>query len=193
MAEERPKISIHSLSDLKNTTDDAIPNYLNSVGYRQIHTLTDVRLALGFTACAIAAAAFYYDFKFGFEAAKTITFYFVVSYFVLNTALTYWIWGVEAGTIYVGENDGVRIKLSTHTEKHSPIYHMTIEMSGKNVSKGKHVVQAKEPFTHWFDEQGYFVSKPLQSFLESSIPDLAAKKAVMAVRAEKLEQIMEKS
>ncbi|KAF8436724.1 hypothetical protein BGX38DRAFT_1274352 [Terfezia claveryi] len=49
MAEERPKININSLSDLKNTTDDAIPNYLNSVGYRRIHTI-------------------YYDYNFGFEA-----------------------------------------------------------------------------------------------------------------------------
>ncbi|KAF8432091.1 microsomal signal peptidase 25 kDa subunit-domain-containing protein [Terfezia claveryi] len=109
MAEVRPKININSLSDLKNTTDDAIPNYLNSVGYRQIHTITDIRLALGFTACAIAAVAFYYDYKFGFEAAKTVTLYSVVSYFALNTLLTYWIWGVEAGTIYVGEKDGVRV------------------------------------------------------------------------------------
>jgi len=66
-------------------------------------------------------------------------------------------------------------------------------MSGKNVSKGKHVVQVQEPFTHWFDEQGYFVSKPLQSLLENSIPDIAAKKAVKGVRAVKLEQIKEKS
>ena len=87
----------------------------------------------------------------------------------------------------------MQIKLSSHTEKHSPIYHITIEMSGKNVAKGKHVVQVKEPFTHWFDEQGYFVSKPLQSFLESSIPDIAAKKAVKDLRVEKLEQIREKS
>jgi len=54
-------------------------------------------------------------------------------------------------------------------------------------------VEVREPFTHWFDEQGYFVPKPLQSFLESSIPDIAAKKIVTDVRAEKLEKIKEKS
>lgn len=37
--------------------------------------------------------------------------YAVASYFVLNTLLTYWIWGVEAGTIYMGEKDGIKVTL----------------------------------------------------------------------------------
>ncbi len=36
--------------DLKNTSDDAIPNYLNSLKIKQSHYLTDVRLALGYSA-----------------------------------------------------------------------------------------------------------------------------------------------
>ena len=35
--------------------------------------------------------------------------YAVIAYFVLNTALTWWIWGVEAGTVYIGEKDGVKV------------------------------------------------------------------------------------
>ncbi|KAF8473894.1 signal peptidase complex subunit 2 [Kalaharituber pfeilii] len=186
MAEERPKISKYSLNDLKNTTDDAIPHYLNTLGYRQIHTLTDVRLALGFSACIIAAGAFYYDYKYGFEAAKTVTLYSVVAYFVLNTALTWWMWKIESGIIYIGEKDGVKITLSSHTEKHSPYYHLTIKTTGRSVSSDReHVVEAKESFTGWFDEEGYFVPKPFQTWLDNTIPEIAAKKAVSGAREAK--------
>lgn len=90
-------------ADLKNTSDDALQNYLNSLKFKQIHTKTDVRLALGYTAFAIAAACFAWDYKFGFESTKWITAGAVVLYTILNGALTLWIWLVERGTIYEGE------------------------------------------------------------------------------------------
>lgn len=68
------------------------------------------------------------------------------------------------------------------------MYFITVETSGKNVSKGKHVIHVKAPFTNWFDEQGFFVPKPLQNFLESSIPDIAASKAVREMKKEKSEK-----
>ncbi|CRJ85632.1 hypothetical protein BN1723_000003, partial [Verticillium longisporum] len=67
-SEER--ITVHNLADLKNTSDDAIPNYLNSLKFTQSHTLVDIRLALGYTAFAIAGACFAWDYKFGFDATK---------------------------------------------------------------------------------------------------------------------------
>merc|ERR1711939_65250 len=56
MAVSQEKISVHSLADLKNTSDDAIPAYLNSLSFKQSHTLTDTRLALGYSAFLICAA-----------------------------------------------------------------------------------------------------------------------------------------
>jgi len=73
----------------------------------------------------------------------------------------------------------MKLKISTHTEKHSPMYHVNIETSGKSVRGGKLFLETKEPFTNWFDEQGYLVPKPLQKFLERSIPDVATTKAAL--------------
>lgn len=89
--------------DLKNTTDDALPNYLHSLKFKQIHTQTDVRLALGYVAVAIAGALFYFDWKFGWEASKPYTAPAVVAYFLLNGAFTYWLWFVEKGVVYEGQ------------------------------------------------------------------------------------------
>lgn len=70
-----------------------------------------MRLTIGFTACIIAGITFYYDWTAGFEAAKFWTLYAVVSYFALNTALTWWIMFIEGGKVYVGEKDGVKVNL----------------------------------------------------------------------------------
>lgn len=93
---------MYNLADLKNTSDDAIPNYLNSLKFTQSHTLTDVRLGLGYSAFFIAAACFLWDYKFGFESTKYYTAAAVAVYSVLNSALTLWIWLREKGIIYVG-------------------------------------------------------------------------------------------
>lgn len=90
------------MPDLKNTSDDAIPNYLNSLKFKQVHTLTDTRLALGYTAFAVSAACFAWDYKYGFDSTKYLTAAAVAVYMALNTALTYWIGFVEKGVIYQG-------------------------------------------------------------------------------------------
>ena len=87
---------------MKHTSDDAIPNYLNSLKFKQINTLTDVRLALGYGAFAISAACFAWDYKFGFESTKLYTAIAVALYTILNSALTLWIWLVEKNTVYEG-------------------------------------------------------------------------------------------
>lgn len=92
-------------TDLKNTTDDALPNYLTSLKFSQSHHLNDVRLSLGYSAVVIAAATFLADYKLGWDATKVGTFYAVLAYFVLNGALTLWIWGVERGVVFSGERD----------------------------------------------------------------------------------------
>ena len=94
-----------SQTDLKNTTDDALPNYLTSLKFKQSHLLTDVRLSLGYTAVVIAAITFGLDYKLGWDKTKDLTLWAVVLYFIVNGALTYWIWGVEKGKIFTGENE----------------------------------------------------------------------------------------
>jgi len=69
-----------------------------------------VRLALGYSAFALCAACFYWDYTLGFEATKTYTAAAVALYTLLNGALTAWIWGVEKGVVYVGTSkDGDKV------------------------------------------------------------------------------------
>jgi signal peptidase complex subunit 2 len=155
--------------DLKNTSDDAIPAYLNSLKFTQSHTLSDTRLALGYSAFAICAATFYWDYKLGFESTKYYTTIAVAVYAILNSILTYWIWGVEKGSVYIGTNkSGERIEVSSKTEKFTPIYNLSVTTYGKGEKKGK-AVSIKKPFNLWFDKAGHFVALPFQQMLASGV------------------------
>lgn len=103
------RISPYSLIDLKNTTDDALGNYLRGLHFAQIHTKADVRLLLGYTAVLISAATFVADYKLGWEATKTWTAVAVAAYALLNAALTYWMWFVEKGVVFEGEKGGKKV------------------------------------------------------------------------------------
>ncbi|KAL8691522.1 MAG: hypothetical protein Q9218_003265 [Villophora microphyllina] len=176
-----PKISIYSLSDLKNNTDDALPNYLTSLKFKQSHFLTDVRLALGYSAVVIAGVTFYADHKLGWDATKYWTLWAVVAYFILNGALTYWIWGVEKGKIFSGEiNDtlstlGLRlakkhskVSLASSVSKHKPIYNLQVRYEKQGTEP--QTLKISAPFTKWFDSDGCFVATPFQQWLASEIP-----------------------
>ncbi|KAF4983289.1 hypothetical protein FZEAL_1274 [Fusarium zealandicum] len=169
MANSAEKISVYNLADLKNTSDDAIPNYLNSLKFRQSHTLTDVRLALGYGAFAIAGACFLWDYKLGFESTKHYTAAAVAAYTLVNTALTLWITLREKGVIYEGTSpSGEKISISSSTKKNVPIYNMSITVTDTN-SKSS-VQKISQPFTGWFDETGLFVAVPFQEMLAMSVP-----------------------
>ncbi|CUS09080.1 unnamed protein product [Tuber aestivum] len=168
----RPKANLHALPELKNTSDDSIAPYLKSKGWKQSHTLMDVRLILGFTAVTIAGSTFYYDYTLGFDKTKVMTLYAVAAYFVINTFLTWWIWGMEGGKIYVGSKDGVTITISSRAEKHSPIYHLKIV--SQSPGQRPTTTEVEGPFTSWFDTQGFLVEKPFMTFISNSIPSMAA-------------------
>ncbi|CAJ0541689.1 Ff.00g081760.m01.CDS01 [Fusarium sp. VM40] len=169
MANAAEKISVYNLADLKNTSDDAIPNYLNSLKFRQSHTLTDVRLALGYTAFGIAAACFLWDYKLGFESTKYYTAAAVTLYTLINTALTLWIMFREKGIIYEGTSpSGEKISISSSTKKNVPIYNLAVTVTDKGSKPSVHKIS--KPFTGWFDETGQFVAVPFQELLANSVP-----------------------
>ncbi|KAI9824260.1 MAG: hypothetical protein M1832_002067 [Thelocarpon impressellum] len=173
MAAPSAKISKYSSPDLKNTTDDVLPTYLNSLKFTQSHTLTDVRLLLGFVAVAIAGGTFYFDYTHRWEATKGPTLWAALAYFALNSALTYWIWGVEAGTIFVGSKGNTEIRISSRTEKFSPLYHLTIR-TRPSPSSCWTTSEISAPFTAWFDAEGHFVALPFQQFLARNIAVVGA-------------------
>jgi signal peptidase complex subunit 2 len=107
MAESR--ISPYNLSDLKNTTDDALGNYLRSLNFAQDNIKTDIKLAVGYAAVIIAAATFAADYKLGWEATKDWTAVAVVAYAVLNGVFSYWLWFVEGGLVFEGSRGGKKV------------------------------------------------------------------------------------
>lgn len=115
MADSR--ISPYSLNDLKNTTDDALGNYLRGLNFKQDNSKLDVRLALGYTAVIIAAATFGADYKFGWEVTKTGTAWAVAAYTLLNGALTLWLWFVEKGLIFEGARDGKKVRARVRSRR----------------------------------------------------------------------------
>ncbi|KAK4189712.1 microsomal signal peptidase 25 kDa subunit-domain-containing protein [Podospora australis] len=165
------KITVYNLADLKNTSDDAIPNYLNSLKFTQSHRLTDVRLSLGYSAFVVAAACFLWDYKLGFESTKYFTAGAVAFYTLLNGFLTFWILYVEKGTVYEGTSPSgqEKIKISTKTKKNVPTYFVTVEVQNVN-SKGKTTLKIERPFNEWFDAAGRFVAAPFQTVLASQVP-----------------------
>ncbi|KAI5919498.1 microsomal signal peptidase 25 kDa subunit-domain-containing protein [Camillea tinctor] len=163
------RITVHNLADLKNTSDDAIPNYLNSLKFKQVHTLVDTRLALGYSAFLIAGACFLWDYKLGFEETKYYTAAAVALYTVLNGILTFWIGFVEKGTVYQGTApDGSKISVSTSTKKNVPIYNVKVTVTPK---KGEpQTIELARSFTEWFDAQGHFIALPFQTMLATTVP-----------------------
>ncbi|EEY20011.1 conserved hypothetical protein [Verticillium alfalfae VaMs.102] len=188
-SEER--ITVHNLADLKNTSDDAIPNYLNSLKFTQSHTLVDIRLALGYTAFAIAGACFAWDYKFGFDATKQYSAIAVALYTLINSALTLWIWLVEKGVIYQGTSpSGEKISVATSTVKNVPTYHLKITLTPK--SGASTTIDLAKPFTQWFDSKGTFVVVPFQEMLATGIPaigKLDARRVRSGAEAEKQQDV----
>jgi len=165
------RISVHNLADLKNTSDDALPNYLNSLKFKQDHILTDTRLALGYGAFFLAAACFGWDYKFGFDNTKLYTGVAVGVYALLNAVLTYWITMVEKGIVYQAKTpDGGRITISTSTTKNVPVYNMTIATTPKGSKTPTSTVEIKRSFTEWFDSAGHFIALPFQTMLATAVP-----------------------
>ncbi|RYP25157.1 hypothetical protein DL765_000038 [Monosporascus sp. GIB2] len=186
-----PSPSPVSVTHLKNTSDDAIPNYLNSLKFRQDHRLVDTRLALGYGAFAVAGACFLWDYKFGFEATKWLTAGAVALYSLLNGLLTYWIAYVEAGTVYQGTApDGSKISIATFTKKNVPVYDVKITLTppaskekGNGAKEEKKTIELARSFTEWFDVQGHFIAPPFQTMLATSVPVIGKadpKRAVVA-------------
>lgn len=102
--------------ELKSTSDDAIGPYLTSLPapytFTADNTKSNIRLCLGYVAVSIAAVSFYVDYAKGWEATKQWILPAVIAYFILNVALTMWIWTVEAGQVFEGtRHSGERVRL----------------------------------------------------------------------------------
>ncbi|KAI1622577.1 microsomal signal peptidase 25 kDa subunit-domain-containing protein [Exophiala viscosa] len=173
MSSPPQKVSLYSANDLKNATDDAIAPYLTSLPkpytFKQQHYTTNVRLILGYTAVIIAAILFYADWKLGWDATKAYTGPACIAYFVLNGALTYWIWAVEAGTIFVGTREGgQKLTLKSSSQKYKPLYKLKVAYQAPSGKKWENK-EVEGSFTQWFNTHGYLQKKELQAWLAENI------------------------
>lgn len=83
--------------------------------------MTDVRLALGYSALLIAGVCFAWDYKLGFHATKFYTAIAVALYTVLNGSLTLWTLFVERGVVYEGTSpDGEKVKIISNRQPTVP-------------------------------------------------------------------------
>jgi signal peptidase complex subunit 2 len=85
---------------------------MKSLDYVQIHTLSDIRLTLGYTAVLAVAAAAYYEYKVGFKDAKLWSTLSVGIYFLLNAGLYFWTNYIEDDIVYVGKKANTIVLLS---------------------------------------------------------------------------------
>ncbi|EER29731.1 hypothetical protein CPC735_074130 [Coccidioides posadasii C735 delta SOWgp] len=159
--------------ELKSTTDDAIAPYLTSLPnpytFVENNSKSNIRLLLGYGAVSIAAVSFYIDYTKGWEATKPWILPAVIAYFVLNLALTLWIWGVEGGQIFEGSGDEIeRLRICSSTKKHAPLYHLHIHHTSSlgNMPQEKTAVA---PFTQWFSGDGTFHCEAFRQWLAAEI------------------------
>lgn len=62
----------------------------------------------------------------------------------------------------------MQVSISSKTKKNDPTYYLTITTSSPSSGSPK-TWQISTPFTTWFTSDGYFVAKPFQQWLATSI------------------------
>jgi len=184
------KVSLYSINDLKNATDDALAPYLTELpapyNFRQSFSHIDTRLAVGYFAVVVSAVTFYADWKLGWDATKDYLIGACGLYFVLNSLLTFWIWKVEAGEVFVGvRQGGQKLTLRSATQKHTPLYKLKVRYEAPSGKKWEDK-EIEGQFTQWFNEDGYLQHKQLQRWLASNIEVVGMAEGENRKKAEKL-------
>jgi len=124
----------------------------------------------------IAAYLFYLDYylKIPFRLHKTTAAWCGLAYFVLNGALTAWIWLVEKGVVFEGRRrDGVRVKVCSVAPKrrYEAVYRLVVAWEGGK-DGGRKEVEVDVGFEGFFEGNGMFVPKRFEEWLRSVVPVL---------------------
>ncbi|KAI0918404.1 hypothetical protein AcW1_009698 [Taiwanofungus camphoratus] len=170
--EERDEVKVNnaSVTDMKHACDDALKRFLSRPDlFKQIHTHTDIRLALGWASVFVAAGTGLYGWKVEFEKSKPVVWAGLILYLLLTTLQTLYAFFIEGDIVFVGKRKTFdkrivteRITLtSTSTPSSpssSPAYTLALSYvrstSGGKSLLGKGRATAERGYNTFFDSRG---------------------------------------
>ncbi|KAI8984758.1 signal peptidase complex subunit 2 [Mycotypha africana] len=170
----------YDLTQLKNAVDDEISRYFSKEqNFKQSYRHTDIKLALGYASCIVAAGAFYYEYKTSFREALNVTTVAVIVFWVLQALLFTYSLFVEKNEIFRGTQivDGKAIGTLSVTgkiKKHSPMYQLTFTYQDKATSKSV-ANEVETNITTWFNTKGVLVKEVMDKSLDTSLADVKQK------------------
>ncbi|TBU38726.1 microsomal signal peptidase 25 kDa subunit-domain-containing protein [Dichomitus squalens] len=170
--EEREEVKVNnaSVADMKHACDDALKRFLSRPDlFKQIHTHTDVRLALGWLSVLIAGGTGLYGWRVPFEQSKPAVWAGVILYVILTITQTLYAYFIEGDTVFVGrrktfdkrivtERITITAKTTPSTPSSPPGYALGLayvrSASGGKTLLGKGRASEERKFTEFFDERG---------------------------------------
>ncbi|KAH9941854.1 microsomal signal peptidase 25 kDa subunit-domain-containing protein [Epithele typhae] len=167
---EEVKVNNASASDMKHACDDALKRFLSRPDlFKQIHTHTDVRLALGWLSVLVAGGTGLYGWRVPFEPGKPVVWAGVILYVILTIAQTLYAYFIEGDIVFVGKRKTFdkrivteRITITSRSTPSSPqtppgyslgLAYLRSAASGKTLL-GKGRSSTDQPYTSFFDETG---------------------------------------
>ncbi|EIW54954.1 uncharacterized protein TRAVEDRAFT_172586 [Trametes versicolor FP-101664 SS1] len=167
---EEVKVNNASASDMKHACDDALKRYLSRPDlFKQIHTHTDVRLALGWLSVLVAGATGLYGWRVPFEQGKPVVWAGVIAYVILTVIQTLYAYFVEGDIVFVGkrktfdkrivtERITITSKTTPSTPQTPPGYALSLayvrSAAGGKTLLGKGRAQEERHYTEFFDTAG---------------------------------------
>jgi hypothetical protein len=78
----------------------------------------------------------------------------------------------------------LQIEISSSTQKHTPIYNLSITYYNASNPSVPNTVKISRPFTQWFDAAGQFVPLPFQQMFASEVPVIGKADPTKAVKVD---------
>ncbi|KAI0754310.1 microsomal signal peptidase 25 kDa subunit-domain-containing protein [Daedaleopsis nitida] len=185
--EEREVVKVNnaSVSDMKHACDDALKRFLSRPDlFKQIHTHTDVRLALGWLSVVVAGGTGLYGWRVPFEQSKPGVWAGVILYVLLTLMQTLYAYFVEGDIVFVGKRKTFdkrivteRITINARTTPSSPqsppayalgLTYVRSAAGGKTLL-GRGRSSEERPFTAFFDENGVLDQESFERWVGETV------------------------
>lgn len=166
-------INVYSVPELRQALDEALAPTLQRLDYEEVHTLTDLKLALGYSMGIIATGSFLMDKKLSWDESLFYQKILLVVYCIISVIFWYFTKFMVKGVTYMGKNKktNTTLKLKTSFKSNTePIYNVTFETSDNK----KSTVQLD--VTKVFSEQGYLQSNLFLDWLKEQLNNITSKK-----------------